>query len=258
MKNYRRTFGQSLAATLCLGMLTASFFSPADVAGQTRRIHPRDRSNFFSTDPWWGFDEFGWSLQQLQRDRIASEEEMSREEGRSVRRDEVELQQEKEAAESVEYFESLIEASRAALRAPRGVYYRRPGFVSSDPPSTGAATVTVGGVPYLYERGIFLLVQGTQYVVVTAPLGAVVPSLPAGAYPVPTSDGVLHYFFGTFFREQEGRFAVVVPPPGSMVSYIPDGYSIDRSSGSVRYRFGDTTFKPLFSQGVLLYQVTAP
>lgn len=259
MKTVKRAPGALIAAILGLAIAAAGLFPPADAAAQSRRIRVRERSSSssFSSDPW-GTDDFGWTLLRMQRESIASQEELAREAGRQVRRAELEQKLEAEAAERAEYFDSLIEASRAALRAPQGVYYRKPGFLSTEPPAAGTPTVTVGGITYLYDRGIFLLAQGTQYVVVTAPVGAVVGALPAGAYPVATKAGPLQYFFGTFFRAKDGGFEVVVPPAGALVSYVPDGYEIEPVKGSVRYRFGPTTFKPVFFQGVLVYQVVAP
>ena len=257
MRTDNRPFGLLLAATLVLGFSGALLLAPADASGQTRRSRLRERPLFPTSDPW-GTDDLGWTLMQMQRESIAAQEEQAREAGRQQRRAELERQQEQEAAARGEYFDSLIEASRAALRAPQGVYYRKPGFVSVDPPSAGAAPVSVGGIPYLFDRGVFLLAQGAQYVAVTAPVGAVVAALPAGAYPVPSGAGVLHYYFGTFYRAREVNFEVVVPPPGTMVSYLPDGYEVESAGGATRYRFGPTTFKPLFVQGVLVYQVVAP
>lgn len=247
------------AGALAAGVALALALAPADGAAQMRRGGRvvRERPAPVSNEPWWGFDDFGQTLLQMQRESIASQEEQAREAGRQQRRDELGKEQEQRAAERAAYYDSLIEASRAALRAPRGVYYRKPGFIVSDPPP-GAQTVTVEGIPYLYDRGIFLVAQGSQFLVVTAPVGAVVGALPDGAYPVLADGGVLYYFFGTFFRAREGAYAVVVPPPGTSVIYLPDGYTAETADGATRYRFGPTTFKPIFSQGVLVYRVTAP
>jgi hypothetical protein len=215
-------------------------------------------------DNWdddWGDDwEDGWedynrTLLQMQRESISSQEEQAREAGRAVRRDEVEKSREKAAAEREAYFDAVIEASQASLRAPRGVYYRKPGYSSAEPPAGGAPVVEVGGTPYVYDQGIFWLQQGSDYLVVTAPVGAVVGALPPGAVRV-LSEGDPHwYFFGAFYAERAGAYAVVRPPAGLTVFYLPDGYTREKAGSADVYRFGDTLFKPVFIQGVLAYQV---
>ena len=55
----------------------------------------------------------------MQRESIASQEEQAREAGRALRRDEIETQQEKSAAEHEAYFDAILADSQAALKAPR-------------------------------------------------------------------------------------------------------------------------------------------
>jgi len=254
-----------LAALAALGLaaLGAATLLPApDAAGQVRarrtdRDRDRDRPASFNRG-WDIIDDYNQTILRMQRERIASDEERAREAGRERRRNEVEAQREKDAAAHEAYFSAVIEASRAALRAPRGAYYRRPGFISTDPPGADATAVTVGGITYLYEQGIFWLRQGDRYTVVTAPPGAVVPTLPEAAYPVPSADGVLSYYFGTFFRAAEGGYTVVVPPAGVVVSYVPDGYERETAGGKTIYRFGAVAFRPVFVHGILSYRVAAP
>jgi hypothetical protein len=203
-------------------------------------------------DAW---EDYNRTILQMQREAISSQEEQAREAGRAARRQELEQSREKSAAEREAYFDALIEASQASLRAPRGIYYRKPGYTSADPPGEAARTVEVGGIPYIYDQGVFWIPQATDYLVVTAPVGAVVGALPRGAVPAPGGGMALWYFFGTFFARGEGGFAVVRPPAGVTVYYLPDGYRVEKAGGADVYRFGDTVFKPVFIQGVLAYQV---
>ena len=212
----------------------------------------RDRNH---DDEWSDWDDFNWTILQMQRESIASEEEQAREAGRAKRRDEVEQSRGQASAERAAYFDSVLETSRAALRAPRGVYYRKPGYLSSEAPGGGARPVSVGGVVYLYDQGIFWVQQGPQYIVVTAPFGGVVDSPPAGASRVQTGSEPLLYFFGTFFRERGDGYEVVKPPAGTVVSYVPDGYILENAKDGARYRFGEIVFQPVFIQGVLSFRV---
>jgi hypothetical protein len=119
-----------------------------------------------------------------------------------------------------------------------------------------AQSVTVGGIGYLYDHGVFWMLPGPPYVVVTPPLGAVVAALPAAAYPVHSATGSLFYYFGGFYEPKGGAFEVVRPPAGTLVSYLPDGYQQEQSpKGGTLYTFGPMAFKPVFVQGVLVYRV---
>ena len=215
-----------------------------------------------SRDNWdddWGdaWDDYNRTIERMQRESISSQEEQAREAGRAVRRDELEKDRAQSAVAREDYFQAVLEASQASLRAPRGVYYRRPGHTSPDPPAGDAPVIEVGGVPYVYDRGVFWLQQGQDYLVVTAPAGAVVGALPPGAIRVRLGEEAFWYFFGAFFAERGGAYAVVRPPAGLTVFYLPDGYTREKAGDTDVFRFGDTLFKPVFVQGILAYQVVA-
>lgn len=206
-------------------------------------------------DAW---EDYNRTILQMQRESLSSQEEATREAAREKRREEIERDRDKAATEREEYFDAVLAASQASLRAPRGAYYRKPGYASADPPAPAASTaVEVGGMPYIYDQGIFWLLQGTDYVVVTAPAGATVAALPRAAVRVPAKDATLWYYFGTFFAGNGSAYTVVRPPPGISVYYLPDGYTLEKQGETDVYRFGETLFKPVFVQGLLIYQVVA-
>jgi hypothetical protein len=226
-------------------------------AGPTRSGSSRPaRASTFHSD-FDNDDDFGLTILQMQREAISSQEERAREVGRERRRDEVEKLQQQQSSEHEEYFQSVLEASQASLRAPRGAYYRKPGESTQEAPSA-AKPLEVAGVGYLYDRGVFWLTPGPPFIVVTAPYGAVVEELPAGAYRIFGKEAPRYYYFGTFYEEKDGKFEVVRPAAGTLVSYLPDGYQTDQAQGTTRYLFGPTHFKPVFVQGVLVYQVVEP
>jgi hypothetical protein len=206
-------------------------------------------------DSW---DDYNQTLIRMQRESISSQEEQAREAGRERRREEIEQSQEKSSLEHEAYFDAILEDSQAALKAPPGVYYRKPGYSAAEGPSGVAVTVEAGDRTYLYDQGIFWMQQGTRFIVVTAPVGAVVDRLPQGVTRVQTRPAPVWYFFGTFFGEKGGAFEVIKPAPGLTVFYLPDGYSQGQQKGAGLYRFGDILFKPVFIQGVLAYQVVEP
>ena len=130
--------------------------------------------------------------------------------------------------------------------------------MATDGPGSGAASIEVGGLAYLYDQGVFWLHQGSSYIVVTAPVGAVVDRLPQGVTRIASRPEPVWYFFGTFFGEKNGAYEVLKPAAGLTVFYLPDGYRQESLKGVGVYRFGEILFKPVFIQGVLAYQVVEP
>jgi len=209
-------------------------------------------------DEWDEWDNYNWTILQMQRESILTQEEQARETGRVLRRDEIEKKQEKSSAEHEAYFDAILEDSQAALKAPQGVYYRKPGYSAAEGPASDAVTVEIGGFTYRYDQGLFWLHQGVGYTVVTAPVGATVDKLPRGASRIVSGTRSVWYFFGSFFAEKGSAYEVIKPPAGLTVFYLPDGYSQEKVQGVARYRFGDILFKPVFIQGILAYQVVEP
>lgn len=251
---------QAAASTilLCLAPPTDGWAADSAPAGVV--VAQRGSSWDNNWDDDWGdaWEDYNRTILQMQRESLSSQEEATREAAREKRREEIERDRDKAATEREEYFDAVLAASQASLRAPRGAYYRKPGYASADPPAPAASTaVEVGGMPYIYDQGIFWLLQGTDYVVVTAPAGATVAALPRGAVRVPAKDATLWYYFGTFFAGNAGAYTVVRPPPGISVYYLPDGYTLEKQGETDVYRFGETLFKPVFVQGLLIYQVVA-
>jgi hypothetical protein len=93
-----------------------------------------------------------------------------------------------------------------------GGYYPRPGFVVGALP--GSYTVVSGwGAPYYYGAGAWYRPYGPRFVVVGAPIGAVVPFLPP-YYATYWVGGVPYYCAGdTYYQGVPGGYAVVGAPP---------------------------------------------
>jgi len=239
--------GAGLAGLICLIPVVAR-------AGSDSRT-----TTVIAHDDWdddWS--DYNQTIIQMQRESLSSQEEQAREAGRVMRREEIEKQQDKSSAEHEAYFDAILEDNQAALRAPLGVYYRKPGYSSADGPGSAARTVEVGDLTYLYDLGVFWFQQGPSFIVVTAPVGAAVDRLPQGVTRLASKPRLVWYYFGTFFGEKGGAYEVLKPPAGLTVFYLPDGYGQEMVKGVARYRFGDIFFKPVFIQGLLAYQVVEP
>ncbi len=255
MRASARIFRRRLLAVTGAGLAgLIILFPPVAAARDGGRTFDQTR------DDGWddGWSDFNWTLLQMQRETLSSQEEQAREAGRARRRDEIEKSQEKSSAEHEAYFDAILEDAQAALNSPRGAYYRKPGYSAVEGPGGAARTVEVGESAFLYDQGIFWLQQGSSYTVVTAPVGAVVEQLPQGVTRIQSRPAPVWYFFGTFFGEKGGAYEVLKPAAGLTVYYLPDGYRLENVKGAGHYRFGEIHFKPVFVQGVLAYQVVEP
>lgn len=183
-------------------------------------------------------------------------DEVRRDAQRQKNREEIEK---KKAADEVEYLASraaVREASAAAGRAPRDAYYRKPGSTMATMPDAHVK-IAVGDQTYFYFRGIFHIQLPGKFLVVHAPVGAVVDALPEGiGAAIYKGDSETYvYYFGTFFMEENGKYKVVAPPAGTTVGYVPDGYTESEVEGTVQYQFGDIKFSPGFYGNEVIYQV---
>lgn len=198
------------------------------------------------------------NARQLQQNKIEAEEEARREPSREKRREEVEAQQSAEVEAYLESQEAIRSSSQAAMKAPRGFFFRKAGSTTAQLP-VGAAEVALDGRAYHYFSGIFYLPTANRYTVVTAPPGATVDALPDGHGTTEYNDNLYYYYFGTFFAEKAGKFEVVAPVPGMVVNYLPDGYNEmrDNEYDTVTYEYGGIHYQPVFLDGVLSYMVVS-
>lgn len=236
-------------ALITLSLLTASSTWGEHVHGRGNIRYSRDHQRYEYQIEYRDLDAI-----RLQDAAIAAEEEASREAQRRIRRDEI---HEAEEAAEQDYLESqgaIRASSRAATRAPRGAFYRRPGMSTSSL-AEDHETLSVEGLEYYYYRGIFYSRAPQGFHVVTAPVGAVVSRLPEGHLPVIFGGNEHFYYFGSFFTSTEGGYAIVSPPEGIVVPYLPDGYASLDVDGSRYYAFGDVRYQPVYRQGVLVYIV---
>lgn len=78
----------------------------------------------------------------------------------------------------------------------------------------GHRTVWVGGVRYFYYGGVFYRPAPTGFVVVAAPIGAVVVSVPPG-YTSVWIGGVQYFLYNdVYYRKVPTGYVVVAPPAG--------------------------------------------
>lgn len=109
---------------------------------------------------------------------------------------------------------------------------------------------------YYYDQGVFYLKGDGGYTVVSAPLGAVIKTLPSGYETITLEDNTKNYYYGgTFYEKISTGYKVVAPLAGSVVEHISEGGE-EVKMGDVTYvKLGETYFQPIQQDGKNMYEV---
>ena len=117
----------------------------------------------------------------------------------------------------------------------------------------GYLRLSVGGMPFFYDDGIYFQFEGGDYLEVYPPIGAVVQELPDGAIEI-DAEGVIYYYAGgAFYVRQDNGFIIVPPPIGVSVPELPPGAGQVSIGGSVAFQFNGIYFRPVFIGGATHY-----
>jgi hypothetical protein len=120
------------------------------------------------------------------------------------------------------------------------------------------ATIAANGSNYYYADGVYFQPQGSSYVVVSAPTGAVVSSLPSNCITVYDIDGYDYcYYGGTFYAPTNNGYEVVIPPPGTPVPFLPRGYRTITSGGTTYYEYAGVRYEPYYKDGEVVYVIAS-
>lgn len=97
--------------------------------------------------------------------------------------------------------------------APAFPHYYRPGYRIGPPLPRGASRIVVDRSDYYFYDGFFYRPQRGGYLIVDAPVGAIVATLPRLHHRL-TSRGVLYFVVGNTYYRQHPRGYIVVENPG--------------------------------------------
>jgi hypothetical protein len=101
---------------------------------------------------------------------------------------------------------------------PNAQYYTpQPRTVPSLP--QGCVVVTVGGADFYYGAGMYYRAGSGGYLVVPAPVGAVVTTIPSGAQQVLVGDTLGYVVNGVTYRKTVNGYEVM-PPPTVVVQQV--------------------------------------
>ncbi len=118
----------------------------------------------------------------------------------------------------------------------------------------GHIRVVVGGGQFFYYSGVYYTSGPSGYVVVPAPVGAVMATLPDGYSIVVVGGTQYFYYYGTYHVLRSGTgYVVVEAPVGAIVPYLPDGHTTVYVGGVMHYRFGGVHYRPYIRNGATVY-----
>jgi hypothetical protein len=100
--------------------------------------------------------------------------------------------------------------------APLPIHFHRIGYRLNVLPRAHTRII-IGGFPYFYFSGIFYRPYGSSYIVVSAPIGAFVETLPVGFIAFTISLSTYYYVNDTYYFWDENRegYRVVAKPAGA-------------------------------------------
>ncbi len=122
---------------------------------------------------------------------------------------------------------------------------------------TGAVNLRWNSQAYYYRNGAFYRAMGKGYVVVSAPIGIRVRTLPIGFSKMRIRNRNVFYYNGTYYSKTESNeYEIINPPVGAKVGDLPEGTEQVSIDERTYYRMDDVYYKAIVSEsGEVQYQV---
>ena len=114
------------------------------------------------------------------------------------------------------------------------------------------------GIRYHYYRGVYYKPAGTKYMVVRAPVGIRLRTLPKESIHFVLGGRRFFYYYGTYYVKSvdDSEYITVNPPLGARVDALPDGYRKVIYNEKTFYKFEGTYYKAVVDDnGEVWYQV---
>lgn len=115
-----------------------------------------------------------------------------------------------------------------------------------------------GGIQYYYYNGIYYKPVGKKYVIVKAPIGIRVGSLPSGNVHMVINGRKYFYYYGTYYARSlsNKEYITVEPPIGARVDALPDAYRKIFIDNKTYFKFEGTYYKAVVDEsGEVWYEV---
>jgi len=113
------------------------------------------------------------------------------------------------------------------------------------------------GINYHYHSGIYYRPNGNAFVVVKAPIGLRVRTLPKGSVHFVVGGRRYFYYYGTYYlKSADDDYITVAPPLGAIVDALPEGYKKVIIENNTYYEFEGTYYKAFLDDyGEVLFEV---
>ena len=110
-----------------------------------------------------------------------------------------------------------------------------------------AYIVKHSGQKFHYKSGIYYKKSGAKYVIVKAPIGIRVRTLPKERIRCIVHGKKYFYYYGTFYQKSDNNneYVTVDPPIGVKVDALPEGYANVEINGEDLYEFEGTYYKAI-------------
>lgn len=98
-----------------------------------------------------------------------------------------------------------------------------------------------------FHNGVYYKKRGNKYIVVAAPVGVKIATLPKAKIRMIINGKKYFYYYGTFYEklESDNKYIVVKPPVGAQVDALPEGYREIEFKGKTIYEFEGTYYEPI-------------
>jgi hypothetical protein len=121
---------------------------------------------------------------------------------------------------------------------------------------TNVTNVTNVVNEFQYADGVFYQKDDEGWVVVPAPIGVEVSSIPDNYEIVDVGENQVHYYWGGAFFEKTGKGYVVVPPTaGAVVQNLSEGGEEVKIGERTLVRYGETYYQPVQVNGKNMYEI---
>lgn len=123
----------------------------------------------------------------------------------------------------------------------------------------GALLFNHAGIKFHYHSGIFYKTAGSSYIIVKAPIGIRVKTLPDAKIKFVLNGRKYFYYYGTFYvrADDDSDFITVEPPVGARVDALPDGYKEVEIKGEEYFEFEGTYYKAITKDDEEWYEVVS-
>ncbi len=95
--------------------------------------------------------------------------------------------------------------------------------------AVGHISIRHSGIHYRFHRGVWYQPRGKKFVVVRAPFGVRIRTLPTGYRRIIIGSRPYFYYYGTFYvktSDPETEYEVIDAPIGAEIDALPDGYKV--------------------------------